>query len=79
MDRFKVVFASVLFILLTALKLLMPAQMDMLRQQVARVAAAEPDYKAAVAAIGRSLSDRELGEKLIEVFREYTQEKAENE
>lgn len=71
------VIASALFILLTAIKLLFPAQMDMLRQEAARLAGTEKDYKAAVTAIGRGLSDRSLGEKLVAVWREYAEEEAE--
>lgn len=77
MDRFKIIIASVLFVLLTAVKMLLPAQMDMLRAAAARFTAEETDYRAAVTAIGRSLSDRDLGEKLIAVFREYAAEETE--
>ena len=76
MDRIRLYVASALFILLTAVKLLFPAQMDLLRQGAARLAGTDRDYTAAVTAIGRGLSDRELGEKLIAVWREYTAEEA---
>ena len=74
MDKIRVYIASALFILLTAIKLLFPAQMDALRRETLRLAAADRDCKAAVTALGRGLSDRELGEKLIAVFRDYTGE-----
>lgn len=74
MDRIRIWIASAVFILLTAIKLLFPAQMDMLRREAERLAGTDRDYKAAVTALGRGLSDRELGEKLIAVFREYAQE-----
>ena len=74
MDRIRIWIASAVFILLTAIKLLFPAQMDMLRREAGRLAGTDRDYKAAVTALGRGLSDRELGEKLIAVFREYEQE-----
>ena len=76
MDKIKIYIASALFILLTAIKLLFPAQMDMLRRQAGRLAGTDRDYKTAVTAIGKGLSDRELGEKLIAVWREYAQEQA---
>ena len=74
MNRIRVVIASALFILLTAIKLLFPAQMDALRREAGRLAGADRDYKAAVTALGRGLSDKDLGEKLIAVFRDYAQE-----
>ena len=74
MDKIRIYIASALFILLTAIKLLFPAQMDALRRETLRFAAADRDCKAAVAALGRGLSDRELGERLIAVFRDYTGE-----
>ena len=74
MDRIRLYIASALFILLTAIKLLFPAQMDMLRREAGRLAGTDRDYKAAVTAIGRGLSDKSLGEKLIAVWREYEQE-----
>lgn len=74
MDRIRLYVASALFVLLTAVKLLFPAQMDLLRQGAERLAGTDRDYSAAVSAIGRGLSDRELGEKLIAVWREYTAE-----
>ena len=77
MDRVRVYIAAGLFILLTAVKLLFPAQMDTLRREAVRLAAAQGEYKAAVTALGRGLSDRELGEKLIAVWREYAQEETE--
>lgn len=76
MDKIRIYIASALFILLTAVKLLFPAQMETLRQQAQRLSATDRDYKAAVTALGRGLSDRELGEKLIAVFRDYAQEEA---
>ena len=75
-DRIRVYIASALFIMLTAVKLLFPAQMDAFRLEALRPSATARDYKAAVNALGRGLSDRELGEKLIAVFREYAQEEA---
>ena len=48
--------------------------MDTLRRGALRLAASDRDYRAAVTALGRGLSDRELGEKLIAVWREYAQE-----
>lgn len=74
MDKVKLAAATALFLLLTALKLLFPAQLEALRQEAGRIGGTEKDYKAAVAAIGRGLTDRELGEKLVAVFREYAQE-----
>ncbi len=74
MDKIRIYIASALFILLTAIKLLFPAQMDALRRETLRFAAADRDCKAAVTALGRGLSDRELGERLIAVFRDYTGE-----
>ncbi|MBR0039936.1 MAG: hypothetical protein IJP64_00995 [Oscillospiraceae bacterium] len=74
MDRIRLYVASALFVLLTAVKLLFPAQMDLLRQGAERLAGTDRDYSATVSAIGRGLSDRELGEKLIAVWREYTAE-----
>ena len=41
--------------------------------------ATEKDYKGTVEAIGRCLSDRSFGEKLVAVFREYAQEETEEE
>ena len=74
MGKIRIYIASALFILLTAIKLLFPAQMDALRRETLRFAAADRDCKAAVTALGRGLSDRELGERLIAVFRDYTGE-----
>lgn len=74
MDKIRIYIASALFILLTAIKLLFPAQMDALRRETLRFAAADRDCRAAVTALGRGLSDRELGERLIAVFRDYTGE-----
>ena len=74
MDKIRIYIASALFILLTAIKLLFPAQMDALRRETLRFAAADRDCKAAVTALGKGLSDRELGERLIAVFRDYTGE-----
>ena len=51
--------------------------MDMLRREAGRLAGTDRDYKAAVTAIGRGLSDKTLGEKLIAVWREYEQEQTE--
>ena len=51
--------------------------MDALRHETLRLAAADRDCKAAVTALGRGLSDRELGEKLIAVFRDYAREETE--
>ena len=76
MERIRLYFASALFILLTVIKLLFPAQMDVLRQGAERLAATDREYTAVVAAIGRGLSDRELGEKLVAVWKEYTAEEA---
>ena len=76
MNRIRLYIASALFILLTALKLLFPAQMDVLRRGAERLAGTDRDYTATVAAIGRGLSDRELGEKLVAVWRDYTTEEA---
>lgn len=76
MDRIRLYIAAALFILLTAVKLLFPSQMDLLRQGAQRLSGTEKDYTAAVTAIGRGLSDRELGEKLIAVWREYAAEEA---
>ena len=76
MDRIRLYIAAALFVLLTAVKLLFPAQMDALRQSAARLAGTEKDYRSAVTAIGRGLSDRELGEKLIAVWQEYAREEA---
>ncbi len=77
MDKVRVYIASGLFVLLTAIKLLFPAQMDVLRREVTQLAAADRDYKAVVTTLGRGLSDRELGEKLIAVWREYAREETE--
>ena len=74
MDRIRIWIASALFVLLTAIKLLFPAQMDVLRREAWRLAGTDRDYKAAVTAIGRGLSDKKLGEKLIAAWREYEQE-----
>lgn len=74
MDRIRIWIASALFVLLTAIKLLFPAQMDVLRREAGRLAGTDRDYKAAVTAIGRGLSDKKLGEKLIAAWREYEQE-----
>lgn len=76
MDRIKVYVATALFILLTAIKLLFPAQMDMLRRQAEKLSGTDRDYREVVTVIGKGLSDRELGEKLIAVWREYAQEEA---
>ena len=77
MDKIKLTIASLLFIVLTAVKLLFPAQMDQLRREALRLSGTQRDYKATVTAIGRGLSDPALGEKLIAVFREYSEETAE--
>ncbi len=77
MDKIRVIVASVLFILLTAIKLLLPAQMDLLRREAGRLTGMQPDCRSVVAAIGRGLSDGELGEKLVAVFRDYMQEETE--
>lgn len=77
MDKVKVYVASALFILLTAIKLLFPAQMDTLRREALRLTAMDKSCKEAVTALGRGLSDRELSEKLIAVWREYAQEDTE--
>ena len=79
MDKLKLYIASALFILLTVLKLLFPGQLDILRQEADRLKATEKDYKGTVEAIGRCLSDRSFGEKLVAVFREYEQEETEEE
>ena len=73
MDKIKLAVAAALFLLLTALKLLFPAQLDMLRDSAARLGGGR-DYRTAVETMGRALSDRELGEKLVAVFREYGEE-----
>jgi len=77
MDKIRLYIASALFVLLTVVKLLFPAQLDTLRRQAERLGGGETDYKGTVEAIGRCLSDRDFGEKLIAVFREYTQEETE--
>ena len=77
MDKLRLYIASALFVLLTAVKLLFPAQMDTLRRQAERLGGGQTDYKGTVEAIGRCLSDRDFGEKLVAVFREYTQEETE--
>ena len=79
MDKIRLYVAAVLFVLLSAVKLLFPAQMDVLRQETLRIGATQRDYKTAIETIGRGLSDRDLGEKLIAVFREYAEETAESE
>ena len=76
MERIRLYIASALFILLTAIKLLFPAQMDVLRRGAERIAGTDRDYTATVATIGRGLSDRELGEKLVAVWRDYTEVEA---
>ena len=76
MDKVRIYVASALFILLTAIKLLFPAQMELLRQEAGRLRGTDRDYKAVVETLGRGLSDRRLGEKLIAVWREYAQEEA---
>ncbi len=78
MNKLKVYIAAALFLALTAFKLLFPAQMESLRRETLRIGATQRDYKAAVETIGRGLSDRALGEKLIAVFREYSEETAES-
>ena len=77
MDKLRLYIASALFVLLTAVKLLFPAQMDTLRRQAERLGGGQTDYKGTVEAIGRCLSDRDFGEKLVAVFREYTEEETE--
>ena len=77
-DKIRVCIAAAIFVLLTAIKLLFPAQMGVLRQEAQRLAGTDWDYRAAVTALGRGLSDRELGEKLIAVWREYAREEAES-
>lgn len=71
MDRARIFIASALFIALTLVKLLLPAQMDALRAEAARLAGAGAGYEARIGAIGRSLGDRELAERLAAVFREF--------
>ena len=78
MNRIKLLIASALFVLLTAVKLLFPAQMETLRSETLRLGGTQRDYKGAITAIGRGLSDRELGEKLIAVFKEYSEETSES-
>ena len=78
MDKIRIYIASALFILLTAIKLLFPAQMDVLRRETLRLTGTDRNCKATVTALGRGLSDRELGEKLIAVFRDYAQEETES-
>ena len=78
MNRIKLLIVSALFILLTAVKLLFPAQMDTLRRETMRLGGTQRDYRGAITAIGRGLSDRELGDKLIAVFRAYSEETAES-
>lgn len=77
MDKLRLYIASALFVLLTVAKLLFPAQLDTLRRQAERLGSGETDYKGTVEAIGRCLSDRDFGEKLVAVFREYTEEETE--
>lgn len=77
MDKVKIFVASALFILLTALKLLFPGELGVLRREADRLMATEKDYRGTVEAIGRCLSDRSFGEKLAAVFREYAQEETE--
>lgn len=74
MDKIRLYIATALFLLLTAVKLLFPAQMDVLRREAQRLSGTDRDYREVVAALGRGLSDRELGEKLIAVWRDYTRE-----
>lgn len=74
MDKLRVLIASLLFLALTAFKLLFPAQFDSLRQEAGRLGGTDRDYKTAITALGRGLSDPDLGEKLVAVFREYVQE-----
>ena len=76
MDKLRLYIASALFLLLMVFKLLFPAQLDTLRQKAERLEG-DQNYKGAVEAIGRCLSDRDFGEKLVAVFREYTQEEKE--
>ena len=78
MDKLRLYIASALFVLLTVAKLLFPAQLDTLRREAGRLGGGEPDYKGTVEAIGRCLSDRNFGEKLVAVFREYTEEETED-
>ncbi len=77
MDKLKLYIASALFILLTVAKLLFPAQLDTLRREAGRLGGGETNYKGTVEAIGRCLSDRDFGDKLVAVFREYTKEETE--
>ncbi|MBR3186261.1 MAG: hypothetical protein IKF48_08990 [Oscillospiraceae bacterium] len=78
MDKLRLYIASALFVLLTVAKLLFPAQLDTLRREAGRLGGGETDYKGTVEAIGRCLSDRNFGEKLVAVFREYTEEETED-
>ena len=78
MDKLRLYIASALFVLLTVAKLLFPAQLDTLRREAGRLGGGETDYKGTVEAIGRCLSDRNFGEKLVAVVREYTEEETED-
>lgn len=73
MDRIRIFIASALFIALTLVKLLMPAQMSALRDRAARIADEDALCRERISVIGRSLGDRELAVRLAEVFREFAE------
>ena len=69
MKTAKIYLCAGLFILLTALKLLLPGQAMALRQYVRELVERDDDYSQMVAALGQRLTEENPVNSLIEAFR----------
>lgn len=69
MKNVKIYVCAGLFVVLTALKLLLPGQALYLRQQVQNLVERDDDYAQMIAALGQKLSETDPVNSLIEVFR----------
>ena len=69
MKTAKIYICAGLFILLTALKLLLPGQALALRQYVRELVERDDDYSQMVAALGQRLTEENPVNSLIEAFR----------
>ena len=69
MKTVKIYLCAGLFILLTALKLLLPGQAMALRQYVRELVERDDDYSQMVAALGQRLTESDPVNGLIEAFR----------
>lgn len=68
MERIKIYAASAVFIALTAMKLLFPANAEALREQIFEIIDHNDDYAAMVQTLGRKISEGRLGNELVEAL-----------